>query len=161
MLYLSTEKNENQQKEAGFVPFFSEGSSWVAQLLEWLLLTPLICSLNPLSGNFYLPTTNWIEQKKINGKRPGMAQMRRAGLRYWTRTQQETTWMSIVNLFFFKKWAIPGLFFIYFHLFNTVDNKQMFNKILPMTGVEPRTSGIESDRSTNWATTTSHSIVNL
>ena len=32
----------------------------------------------------------------------------------------------------------------------------MFNKILPMTGVEPRTSGIESDRSTNWATTTSH-----
>ena len=31
----------------------------------------------------------------------------------------------------------------------------MFNKILPMTGVEPRTSGIEIDRSTNWATTTS------
>ena len=31
----------------------------------------------------------------------------------------------------------------------------MLNKILPMTGVEPRTSGIESDRSTNWATTTS------
>ena len=31
----------------------------------------------------------------------------------------------------------------------------MFNKILPMTGVEPRTSGIESNRSTNWATTTS------
>ena len=26
-----------------------------------------------------------------------------------------------------------------------------------MTGVEPRTSEIESDRSTNWATTTSHS----
>ena len=31
--------------------------------------------------------------------------------------------------FFFKKWAIPGLFFIYFRLFNTVDNKQMLNKI--------------------------------
>ena len=31
----------------------------------------------------------------------------------------------------------------------------MFNKILPMTGVEPQTSGIESDHSTNWATTTS------
>ena len=28
----------------------------------------------------------------------------------------------------------------------------MFNKILPMTGVKPRSSGIESDRSTNWAT---------
>ena len=46
--------------------------------------------------------------------------------------------------------------FIYFRLFNTVDNKQMFNKILPMTGVELGTSGIKSDRSTNWATTNSH-----
>ena len=27
----------------------------------------------------------------------------------------------------FLKWSIPGLFFIYFHLFNTVDSKQMFN----------------------------------
>ena len=34
----------------------------------------------------------------------------------------------------------------------------MLNKILLMTGVEPRTSGIESDRSTNWATTTSQGI---
>ena len=31
----------------------------------------------------------------------------------------------------------------------------MFNKILPMTGVELQTSGIKRDRSTNWATTTS------
>ena len=30
----------------------------------------------------------------------------------------------------------------------------MFNKFLPMTGFEPRTSGIGSDHSTNWATTT-------
>ena len=49
--------------------------------------------------------------------------------------------------------------FIYFRLFNTADNKQvnkqMFNKILPMTRVELRTSGLESNRSTNWATTTS------
>ena len=57
--------------------------------------------------------------------------------------------------FFKKKWAIPGLFFIYFRLFNTVDNKQMFNKILPMTGVKPQTSGLKSDHSTNCATTTS------
>ena len=49
--------------------------------------------------------------------------------------------------------------FIYFRLFITVDNKQMFNKILPMTGVKPRTSGIESNRSTNWATTTSQICV--
>ena len=39
--------------------------------------------------------------------------------------------------------------FIYLRLFNAVDSKQMFNKILPMTGVEPRTSGIKSDHSTN------------
>ena len=35
----------------------------------------------------------------------------------------------------------------------------MLNKILPMTGVELRTSGIKSNRSTNWATTTSPNIL--
>ena len=25
----------------------------------------------------------------------------------------------VSDMFFFKKWAIPGLFFLYFHLFNT------------------------------------------
>ena len=36
----------------------------------------------------------------------------------------------------------------------TVDTKQMLNinKFLPLTGFEPRTSGIRSNRSTNWAT---------
>ena len=29
---------------------------------------------------------------------------------------------------FFKKWAIPGLFFLYYRLLNTVVSKQMFNK---------------------------------
>ena len=59
--------------------------------------------------------------------------------------------------FFFKKVGHSRPLFLYFRLFNTVDNKQMFNKILPMTGVELRTSGIESNRPTNWATTTSQS----
>ena len=46
--------------------------------------------------------------------------------------------------------------FLYFRLFNTVDSKQVNvqNKSLPMTGFKPRTSGIRSNRSTNWATTT-------
>ena len=44
--------------------------------------------------------------------------------------------------------------FIYFCLFNTVDSRQWTIKILPMTGFEPRTSVIGSNRSTNWATTT-------
>ena len=57
--------------------------------------------------------------------------------------------------FFLNKVGHSRPLFIYFRLFNTVDNKQMFNKILPMTGVEPWASGIESDHSTNWATTTS------
>ena len=48
---------------------------------------------------------------------------------------------------------------MYFRLFNTVENKQMFNKIYADDWVEPRTSGIESDRSTNWATTTSQRCV--
>ena len=44
--------------------------------------------------------------------------------------------------------------FLYFRLFNTVDSKQMLDKSLPMTGFEPRISGVGGDRSTNWATTT-------
>ena len=35
-------------------------------------------------------------------------------------------------------------------------NVQYINKVLPMTGFEPQTSGIGSDHSTNWATTTAH-----
>ena len=31
----------------------------------------------------------------------------------------------IDQLFFFKKWAIPGLFFLRFHFFNTIDHKQI------------------------------------
>ena len=50
---------------------------------------------------------------------------------------------------FFKKVGHTRPLFIYFRLFKTVYNKQMLNKILPMTGVKPRTSGIESNRSTN------------
>ena len=50
--------------------------------------------------------------------------------------------------------------FLYFHLFNTqltvIDSKQMFNinKFLQMTGFKLQTSGIRSNRSTNWVTTT-------
>ena len=44
--------------------------------------------------------------------------------------------------------------FLYFRLFNTADSKYIniyikIYKFLPMTGFEPRTSGIGSDRSTN------------
>ena len=40
----------------------------------------------------------------------------------------------------FSKWAILGLFFLHFRLFNTVDSKLK----LPMTGFKPRISGSEA-----------------
>ena len=52
-----------------------------------------------------------------------------------------------------------GLFrplFLYVRLFNTID-KRLTNVLFKnwlMTGFEPRTSGVASDRSTNRATTT-------
>ena len=51
----------------------------------------------------------------------------------------------------------PRSLFLFIMSFQyTVDSKQTFNlnKVLPMTGFELRTSGIGSNRSTNWATTT-------
>ena len=46
----------------------------------------------------------------------------------------------------------------YILLFNTLDNRltNVLNKKWPMSGFEPRISGVKSDRSTNWATTTAH-----
>ena len=44
----------------------------------------------------------------------------------------------------------PQISFSLFSSFQyTVDSKQMFYKFLPMTGFEPRTSGMGSKRSTN------------
>jgi len=55
-----------------------------------------------------------------------------------------------------KNGPSPASFSLFSSFQYTVGSKQMFNinKFLPMTGFEPRTSGIGSDRSTNWATTT-------
>ena len=52
-----------------------------------------------------------------------------------------------------KKWAIHGLFFL-ISVFSIQFTVNIQYKFLPMTGFEPWTSGIRSDRSTNWATTT-------
>ena len=62
------------------------------------------------------------------------------------------------KMFFFKKnEPFPASFSLFSSYQYTVDIKLMFdiNKFLPMTGFEPWTSGIGSDRSTNWASTTS------
>ena len=76
----------------------------------------------------------------------------------WHPNRWHFTSMEVFSRSFFLKVGHSRPLFIYFCLFNTVDNKQMLNKILPMTGVEPRTSGIKSDCSTKWATATSPSV---
>ena len=49
----------------------------------------------------------------------------------------------------------PASFSLFSSFQFTETNVQCKYKFLPMTGFEPRTSGIGSDRSTNWAKTTS------
>ena len=53
----------------------------------------------------------------------------------------------------FLKWANPGLFFFIF-VFSIQLTENIQYKFLPMTGFKPWTSGVRSNRSTNWATTT-------
>ena len=47
------------------------------------------------------------------------------------------------------KWAIPGLFFLYFRLFSTVDSKQMFIINFVDDWIQTATSDMGSNRSTN------------
>ena len=53
----------------------------------------------------------------------------------------------------FFKWASRSLFFFIF-VFSIQLTVNMQYNFLPMTGFEPRTSGVGSNRSTNWVTTT-------
>ena len=54
------------------------------------------------------------------------------------------------KFFFFKKWAIPGLISCLFSSFQYSCQYTNFPyKSFPMTGFEPRTSGVGSDRSIN------------
>ena len=56
----------------------------------------------------------------------------------------------IEEILILKKWPYMASFSLFSSFHYTVDSKQMFNIIfLPMTGFEPWTSGIGSDRSTN------------
>ena len=60
-------------------------------------------------------------------------------------------WATFVRIFFKKNGPYPASFSLFLSFQYTVDSKQMvnINKFLPMTGFEPLTSGIGSDRSTN------------
>ena len=76
-------------------------------------------------------------------------------------------WKQLLYLSTVPKYIITSFFnrplqapFIYFRLFNTADSIQMYYiKVPPMTGFEPLTSGIRSDHSTNWATTTAYILL--
>ena len=57
-----------------------------------------------------------------------------------------------------SKIVFPGIFFFIF-IFSLQLTVNVQNKFLLMTGFEPLTSGIGSDHSTNWATTTAHTCV--
>ena len=56
---------------------------------------------------------------------------------------------------------LNGPLYLYFCLFNTFDSRKInvHNNSLPMNGLELRTSGVGSDRSTKWATTTTRFFV--
>ena len=60
-----------------------------------------------------------------------------------TKTPKNSSWPRLI----YKRWAIPGLFFV----FSIV---QLVEKILPMSGLELRISGVGSGCSTNGVTTT-------
>ena len=69
-------------------------------------------------------------------------------------TQTQKDFGSIFLVFFKIKMGLSHPLFLYFRLFNAVDSKNVQYKILSMTGFESQTSGIGSNCSTNWATTT-------
>ena len=54
-----------------------------------------------------------------------------------------------------KRWAIPGLFFFIFVFFIV----KLVDKIMPMPGFEPRISGVGSNRSPDWTTTTAQRML--
>ena len=102
----------------------------------WLLLgSPMTMDPHPSQQHVGLQHTAWRPQQEVT--RP------KAQYRAW--------------MLYFLNGLFPASFSLFSSFQYTVDSKQMFNvnKYLPMIGFEPWTSCIGSDRSTNWATTTS------
>ena len=119
--------------------------------VRWRLVEPVL-----LSGEESRRFGNKVQWRK---SQTGPCERRCDIGSHWLRVGTFNSGKYYQYFFFLKNKGHSQLQFIYFCLFNTVDNKQvkkqMFNKILPMTGVVLQTSGFKSDHSTNWATTTS------
>ena len=66
--------------------------------------------------------------------------------------QRQAEWLMNILFLFLFKWTISGLFCLFVFSIQLTVNVQY--NFLSMTGFELRTSGIGSNHSTNWATTT-------
>ena len=66
-------------------------------------------------------------------------------------------WIIKTKVATFFEVAFPGLFFFIFVFSIQLTVNAQYN-FLQMTGFEPRTSGVESDRSTNWVITTARKL---
>ena len=87
------------------------------------------------------------------------------GSSFSTSTEQGKSWLLQMNFHMISllTFAIPGLFFLIFVFSIQLIVNVQYN-FLPMTGFEPRTSGIGSDYSTNWEplpNTQKHSYLKL
>ena len=60
----------------------------------------------------------------------------------------------------FFKWAIPGIFFFIF-VFSGKRLTDKYAQNIAMSGFEPRISGVGSDHSANYATTTAIAVHSL
>ena len=81
-------------------------------------------------------------------------------IRWQVTRGSQLLYFAFTYPYLFKNGPSLGSFSLFPSFQNTVDSKHMFNinKVLSMTVFEPRSSGIRSDRSTNWVTTTAQSI---
>ena len=76
---------------------------------------------------------------------------------FWNISKSIIFLVKTATTIFFIKMGHSRLLFHYVRLFNTVDSICSIY-FLPITGFKPLTSGIGSDRSTNWATSTATTI---
>ena len=102
------------------------------------------CRLNHVVTGFKWKRVNYTEKFKHNIQQ------------WFDRSLPQTTKQPFNLLLFFLRMGHSQPLFLCFCLFYF--NAQLVDKILLMLGFEPRVSGVRSDRSTNWATTTARNL---
>ena len=65
---------------------------------------------------------------------------------------KKTFYSNCIFKYFLKKWANPGLFFVYFRSFQT----QYYRKTIDFSGIRTRIVGKEDEHADHLATTTAH-----